>query len=623
VVAKMNIPESILDKQNRLKLEILENSKILQILEKYIALCKPEKVTVITDSNDDINYVRQLSLNNGEEVLLSKEGHTIHFDGYFDQARDKENTKILLSPEQKCSPHVNTMNRNKGLAEIFEIMDGCMKGKEALVRFFCLGPKNSLFTLLALQITDSAYVAHSEDLLYRRGYEEFRNNKEADFFHFVHSAGVLEGGVSKDIEKRRVYVDLKENRVLSVNNQYGGNSIGLKKLALRLAINKAIGEGWLTEHMFIMGVLPPGKNRKTYMLGAYPSMSGKTSTAMIPGQTIVGDDIAYIRINDQGEARAVNIESGIFGIIENVNHTDDPFIFEVLSNPNEIIYSNVLVKDGIPYWSGMGQDIPEEGTNFSGQWFKGKTDKTGKTILPSHPNARYTLEISNLENVDPLLNDPNGVPFQSILYGGRDSDTAVPIFQSFSWAHGVFVGASLESETTAATLGAEGVRTLQPMANLDFVVVPLGHYVRAHIDFGKRIKKPISIFAVNYFLRDEQGKYYDDKVDKKVWLMWAEGRINGDYTAIKTPIGYIPKYEDLRELFKTIFNKEYTKSRYEGEFSIRIEKFLQKMDRIEEAYRNEVDMPQEFFEEINMQRKRLMEAKEQYKSTNIQPSQFL
>ncbi|MHA2059702.1 MAG: phosphoenolpyruvate carboxykinase domain-containing protein [Candidatus Ranarchaeia archaeon] len=375
--------------------------------------------------------------------------------------------------------------------------------------------------------------------------------------------------------------------------------------------------------MFNMGVLPPDKNRKTYMLGAYPSMSGKTSTAMIPGQTIVGDDIAYIRINDQGEARAVNIESGIFGIIENVNPTDDPFIFEVLSNPNELIFSNVLVANGVPYWSGMGQNIPKEGTNFSGKWLEGKIDASGKTILPSHPNARYTIDISHLKNVDPLLNDPNGVPFQAILYGGRDSDTSVPIFQSFSWNHGVFVGASLESETTAATLGAEGVRTLQPMANLDFVVVPLGHYVQAHFNFGKSIKKPISIFAVNYFLRDAQGKFYDDKVDKKVWLMWAEGRIHGDYTAIETPIGFIPKYEDLRALFKTIFNKEYTKTRYEGEFAVRIDKFLQKMDRIEEAYRDEVDMPQEFFTEIKVLRERLLTAQNKYEMTTIPPSRFL
>jgi phosphoenolpyruvate carboxykinase (GTP) len=352
-------------------------------------------------------------------------------------------------------------------------------------------------------------------------------------------------------------------------------------------------------------------------------MSGKTSTAMIPGQTIVGDDIAYIRLDEDGVARAVNIESGIFGIIENVNPTDDPFIFEVLSEPNEIIFSNVLVKDGVPYWSGMGQEIPKEGTNFSGTWVNGKTDETGKKILPSHPNARFTVGISNLENVDPLLNDPSGVAFQSILYGGRDSDTAVPIYQSFTWNHGVFVGASLESETTAATLGKEGVRTLQPMANLDFVVVPLGHYIKAHLDFGKKIKKPISIFAVNYFLRDENGKFYDDKVDKKVWLMWAEGRINGDYDAIETPVGFIPKYDDLHQLFKTIFKKEYTKSRYEGEFSIRIEKFLEKMDRIEEVYRDEIDMPSEFFKEIEDQRKRLLETQKQYNSNVIPPSRFL
>ncbi|MBK5134242.1 phosphoenolpyruvate carboxykinase (GTP), partial [Candidatus Bathyarchaeota archaeon] len=183
---------------------------------------------------------------------------------------------------------------------------------------------------------DSFYVAHSEDILYRKGYEEFRDlNGSKEFFHFIHSAGELIGNppVTKNIEKRRIFVDLQESRVLSVNNQYAGNSLGLKKLALRLAINKANNEDWLTEHYFILGVRPKNKNRVTYFTGAFPSACGKTSTAMLPGQLIVGDDIAYLRAWDDGFAHAVNIEKGIFGIIKDVNAKNDPVIYEALTTP--------------------------------------------------------------------------------------------------------------------------------------------------------------------------------------------------------------------------------------------------------------------------------------------------
>jgi phosphoenolpyruvate carboxykinase (GTP) len=223
-----------------------------------------------------------------------------------------------LSKDVDWGIKINSIEKDKGLKEIYSYLDGSMAGKEMLVRFFSLGPTNSVFSLKALQITDSAYVAHSEDILYRPAYEEFKKlNGSPDFFFFLHSAGRLENGVSRDIDKRRIYIDLEENRVYSVNNQYAGNSLGLKKLAFRLAIKKANEEGWLAEHMFIMGV--HGLNRRiTYFTGAYPSACGKTSTAMIPGQSVVGDDIAYLRKID-GAIRAVNMESGIFGIISSVN----------------------------------------------------------------------------------------------------------------------------------------------------------------------------------------------------------------------------------------------------------------------------------------------------------------
>ncbi|MEA3454547.1 MAG: phosphoenolpyruvate carboxykinase (GTP), partial [Candidatus Caldatribacteriota bacterium] len=469
-----------MDKIDLKRLEELKNQHVIKAVEEAIQLCKPAKIVVITDSKEDINYVRELALAIGEEKKLKMVGHTIHFDGYYDQGRDKNNTKYLLSKDVDWGIKINSIEKEKGLKEIYSYLEGSMAGKEMLVRFFSLGPTNSIFSLKALQITDSAYVAHSEDLLYRQGYEEFKKlNGSSNFFFFLHSAGRLENGVSVDIDKRRIYIDLEENRVYSVNNQYAGNSLGLKKLAFRLAINKAQNEGWLAEHMFIMGVHGPG-SRVTYFTGAYPSACGKTSTAMIPGQTVVGDDIAYLKKID-GAIRAVNMESGIFGIIHSVNSENDPVIYQALTTPGEVIFSNVLINNGVPYWEGMKKDIPNKGINFSGKWFEGKKDKRGKEIPCSHKNARYTLKLNELKNIDSKANDPGGVLVKAIFYGGRNSDTTIPIVESLTWAHGVFLGATVESETTAATLGARGVRKYNPMANLDFISVPLGTYIENHL----------------------------------------------------------------------------------------------------------------------------------------------
>ncbi|MHA1792925.1 MAG: phosphoenolpyruvate carboxykinase (GTP) [Promethearchaeota archaeon] len=610
----------LIDDLNLEKLKKLNNQHVLDILDEYITLLKPSKVTVITDDDDDIAYIRNKAIEVGEETSLNMEGHTVHYDGYQDQARDKGNTKVLITKGQKMSKVINTIDREEGLKEVLSIMDGAMKGKEAIVRFFALGPLDSRFTLCAMQITDSFYVAHSEDILYRKGYEQFKKlNGSDDFFLFVHSAGELDGVVTKNVDKRRIYIDLKGNKVLSVNNQYAGNSLGLKKLALRLAIYKANNEDWLTEHMFVMGVHPINKDRVTYFTGAYPSACGKTSTAMIPGQSIIGDDIAYIRANEKGEARAVNIEQGIFGIIKDVNPIDDPLIYKVLTSPRELIFSNVLIADGVPYWLGMGKETPKKGINHSGEWWEGKKDDNGNEIPLSHPNARYTVRISELENADPRLNDPEGVPVGAILYGGRDSDTNVPIYESLSWEHGVFIGATIESETTSATLGKVGIRKASPMANMDFLVVPLGKYLENHKKFGNNLKSCPKVFATNYFLKDEKGKFYNEKVDKKIWVLWAEGRVHGEYDAIKTPVGYIPLHEDLQKLFKEVFDREYTEDDYIAQFSLRVSKLLEKLDRMENMYKQEEDIPQFFWDILEEQRKSLQEIKAKHGEDVISP----
>ena len=604
----------LLPKEQFEKIEAIDNPELHAFLAEWIEWLEPSKVFVCTDSPEDEHYVRWKALYYGEEKMLETPNHTVHYDNYYDQARDKANTKLLV-PGGKEIPFLNTKDRDEGLKEIRELMKGVMRGKELFICFFVLGPKNSIFTIPAVQLTDSAYVAHSDFILYRKGYEEFKRlGRSARFFKFVHSAGELdERKTSKNLDKRRIYIDLVDDTVYSVNTQYGGNTIGLKKLAFRLTIQKAVKEGWLSEHMFLMRVNGPN-GRKTYFTGAYPSMCGKTSTAMIPWENIVGDDLTFI-LPVNGVARGANVEKGVFGIIQGVNPEDDPIIWKVLHSPVEIIFSNVLVKDGKPYWNEMGVEIPDEGENHSGRWWKGKKDKEGNEIPPSHKNARFTVSLEHFPNVDlEALENPCGVEVGGMIFGGRDKDTWPPVREAFDWKHGVItMGASLESETTAATLGKEGVRAFNPMAILDFMSVPLGEYIENYLRFGEKLRKAPRIFAVNYFLRDENGNWLNHKLDKAVWLKWMELRVHGDVDAIETPIGYIPKYEDLARLFKEVLNKDYSREAYEKQFTIRVPELLAKIERIEKIYREKVrEVPEELFRVLEEEKKRLLEAREKY-----------
>lgn len=378
----LKILQPKLDENNYQKLCAIVNPKVHQFIAEVAELCNPKKIFICSDSIKDIACVRQQAILTGEEKPLKIAGHTYHFDGIEDQGRDREVTKYLLPKSDVLSNTLNQIEREEGLSEIKELLNGAMKNRTMIIRFLSLGPTNSIFSIPCLQCTDSWYVAHSEDLLYRPAYEMFRQEKtQSELFCILHSAGKMNKNmVSAEPEKKRIYIDYIQDTIYSVNTQYAGNTIGLKKLALRLTIRKADREGWLAEHMLLMGVHGPN-SRKTYFAGAFPSACGKTSTAMLPGETILGDDIAYFR-NIDGKMRAVNAEAGIFGIIQNVNRTDDPAIYKVLTTPGEVIFSNVLVKDGKPYWLGMDGEIPKEGINFSGIWNENKTDNEGNKIPP-------------------------------------------------------------------------------------------------------------------------------------------------------------------------------------------------------------------------------------------------
>jgi phosphoenolpyruvate carboxykinase (GTP) len=610
------------------KITQLDNPSVNEFIAVSIETCNPEKIFVGTDSLEDLQYIRGAALRNCEEKDLARKGHTIHFDGILDQARDKAHTKFLLPEGTSLGPELNTMDRDEGLSELADIMENIMAGHELFIKFYCLGPTNSPFSIPCIQLTDSAYVAHSEDLLYRQGYQEFlRQGRNTRFFKFVHSQGALEKAglgllVSKDVEKRRVYIDLQEEVIYSMNTQYGGNSLGLKKLAMRLAINRCSQEQWLVEHMLVMGVHGP-RGRISYFTGAFPSMCGKTSTAMMNGETIVGDDIAYLRIID-GKARAVNVEAGIFGIIEGINDVNDPLQWDALVHSGELIFSNVLVTgENDVYWNGKPGLRPKKGVNFSGDWFEGKVDSNMKEIPVSHKNARFTFRLDILPNVDALLHDPLGVEVHGFIYGGRDSDTSVPVEESFDWTHGIITkGACLESETTAATLGKEGVRVFNPMSNIDFLSIPIGRYIQNNLDFGAKLSKPPRIFAVNYFLRDKNGEWLNEKNDKAVWLKWMELRVNDDVEVLSTPTGYIPVYEDLKNLFTKALHKQYTSEEYVKQFTVRVNENLEKIKRMEALFHTRIlDSPAIVFTILKEQRKRLIEAQQKH-GEYISPEQW-
>jgi phosphoenolpyruvate carboxykinase (GTP) len=328
---------------------------------------------------------------------------------------------------------------------------------------------------------------------------------------------------------------------------------------------------------------------------------------MLPGETIIGDDIAYLREHD-GQAYAVNVESGIFGIIANVSEEHDPVIWQALTTPGEVIFSNILVGDDKrPYWLGMGIKVPKTGINFSGAWFAGKTDTAGNKIPCAHKNARYTISLYRLANCDENLDNPNGVPVGGFVYGGRDSDTSVPVIEARSYEHGILmIGSTIESETTAATLGQEGVRKFNLMSILDFLSYPLGEYMMNNIRFGRKLDQPPKVFGVNYFLKGNDGTYLNGMHDKHVWLRWAELRVHDDVDALATPVGLIPHYADLKVLFNDVLQQDYAEEQYIEQFTIRIPQLLAKIERIRKIYSDDVsDTPQIFFDELDAQAERL------------------
>jgi len=596
---------------NQAKIQQISNPDILSTIAKRVTLCQPDNIHIHTGTDEDMAYVRQQVLAASEELPLTMPGHTVHFDPPNEQGRIVKQTFSIEDAGMYTSSLANAMPRAEADTLIPFAMQGIMAGKTMIVAFYVRGPVGAPTAYASLTISDCWYLFHQQDLLYRSSPEGFQ--KQVDLIGFfmtnTHSKGNL------DTATAYVLTDRKNQETWAWNVSYLGNCALIKKGHHRLANDDAIyshrGER-LSEHMFITGITMDDGSI-VWIDGAAPSGCGKTTTAMA-GTTFIGDDLAQVWLDAEGNIRSINPEFGIFGIVKDVNYDGDPLLMECLRKPgSEVIWSNVLVKDGIPYWEGSDDAIPDSGINFQGAWYQGKLDATGKEIPISHPNSRVTLRSNELSNFnEPASDDPAGVITRVFTYSGRDADTMPPVVAALNAEEGVTFGADIASQTTATEVGAKGEVKRSPWANAPFFLGALGDYMDGQFKFftNPRIKETPVLASLNYFLTDaarggSTKKLLGEKRDVKVWLTWLAKLANHEVSGIQTALGIIPKYEELQPLFADLISKEYPKELYDKQFSLYIDNIIRLINMQVEAYKKEVNVPDIYFQIQALKKDRL------------------
>jgi len=617
-----SIFEKYMDEKHLYRILRLENPQVLIRIANSIVLCNPGSVFVHTGSQEDREFIKKLALEKGEESTLAMENHTIHFDLAKEQGRIVDRTYYIANPGDHISSLANRMDRETAFEQIEYNMKDIMADMTMIIGFYMRGPVGAPVSNPALEITSSAYVSHSAELLYRNSYTDFDREvkKLGHFFTNVHSEGLNR---EEDLPNARVFMDRKFQTTYSFNCTYAGNTLLLKKGNHRFAVDKAVYKNpgkELSEHMFITGIHGPG-GRVTWVAGAAPSGCGKTTTAMA-GNVFIGDDLAQMWIAEDGSIRSVNPEAGIFGIVEDVNLEGDPILMKVLREPgHEVIWSNVLIDENrVPHWIGNNEEPPEKGFNFQGEWFKGKIDSDNKLIPLSHPNSRCTLRSSSLGNYSEEAENSAGALTRVFTYSGRDADTMPPVWVSKTSDAGVVIGACIVSEATATEVGAKGVKRA-PWANAPFIPGALGDYMDAQFNFFgnpdiKQEYRPV-MAGLNYFLTEkarggESSRLIGEKRDVKVWLSWLERYAHDEVEFVETPIGNLPKYEDLKSLFKDIINKEYSRQLYTKQFSLYLDNIIKRIDLQNEAYSKEENIPDTLFKILDSQKEGLLKLKQEH-----------
>jgi len=527
-------------------------------LNKWIAemadLCGPEKIVWIDGSQEQREQLENEALATGELKLLDQEkwpGCFYHRTANNDVARTEHLTYICTTNKEDAGPNNNWMPPEEAYQKAREYFKNSMSGRTMYVIPFSMGPLESPFNKIGVELTDSIYVVLNMLIMTRAGKEVLKAlGTEGEFTKGLHSKAQLD-------ESRRLILHFPEdNTIWSVNSGYGGNVLlGKKCLSLRIASYLARNEGWLAEHMLIMGIEDP-KGNITYIAGAFPSACGKTNLAMlVPPEAMkakgykvwtVGDDIAWLRIKEDGRLWAVNPETGFFGVVPGTNYESNPMAMETIKR-NTIFTNVLLTEDGDIWWEEGEGPPPEEGTAWDGtSWKPDMTDEKGNYIPGAHPNSRFTTPASQCPIISSEWQNPEGVPISAIILGGRRAKVAPLVYESFNWQHGVYIGASMASERTAAQYGKLGEVRRDPMAMLPFCGYNMGDYFRHWLEMGEKIPMPPHIFQVNWFRADEEGKFIWPGFGENLRVLeWIVKRVHGEMDAEETPIGYIPKQDDI------------------------------------------------------------------------------
>lgn len=536
-------------------MSLTKNPNVLKWVEEMTALTKPDKVVWIDGSKEQIDALKAEAISTGEMLELNQEklpGCLYHRTLPNDVARVEDRTFICCKNKEDAGPTNNWMDPDEMKAMLTPMYDGAMKGRTMYVIPYSMGPIGSPLAKVGVEVTDSIYVVLNMNIMTRMGKQAFENlgDESNDFVRGLHSKADV------DPEKRYIVQFPEDNAIWSINSAYGGNVLlGKKCFALRIASYQGKNEGWMAEHMLILGVKKPDGEVK-YITAAFPSACGKTNLAMLippegykkDGYEVftVGDDIAWMKQGEDGRLYAINPENGFFGVAPGTNEKSN--YNALASTMKDTIFTNVAINndDNTVWWEGLDKNPPENATEWKGEKVNGKEFTANGNKL-AHPNSRFTAPAKNCPCISPEFDNPAGVPISAIIFGGRRASTTPLVYQSFDWTHGTYMGSAVSSETTAAATGAVGVLRHDPMAMKPFIGYNVGDYWAHWLEMGEKLgDKAPKIFNVNWFKQDENGNFiWPGFGDNMRVLDWIIKRCEGTIDADETAIGYIPKKTDI------------------------------------------------------------------------------
>lgn len=588
------------------------NKQVLDFIDKYSNIMTPDKIVWIDGSNKQKKQLTDEAASTGEIIKLNEKllpGCIYHRTAVNDVARVEHRTFICSKEQKNAGPTNNWMDPQAAYSMLDGIAQGCMKGRTMYVIPYSMGKVGSPFAKYGIELTDSIYVVLNMIIMTRVGTEVLNAiGEKGEFVKGIHSK------VKLDLENRYICQFPEDNLIYSLNSGYGGNVLlGKKCFALRIASYQAWKQGWMAEHMLILGIEKPNGEIK-YVTAAFPSACGKTNLAMlIPPETYtkkgykvftVGDDIAWLRPGKDGRLYAINPENGFFGVAPGTN---------VKSNPNALastmkntIFTNVVYvpQTKTVWWEGLDKNPPKDAEDWMGnKWSGGMVDAQGKTVTGANPNSRFTSPILNCPSLSSEFENPNGVPISAIIFGGRRAKAAPLVYEARNWQHGVFVGSIMASETTAAASGAVGVVRHDPMAILPFCGYNMADYFAHWLSIGKKLKHQPKIFNVNWFRLDENGKFiWPGFGDNMRVLDWILKRCEDSIDALDTPIGFMPKPDDIN-LEGLDFSKEQLVSILDCDKQVWTAESLE----IENFYKSKFGdtLPTELYQELSTLKARL------------------